>query len=263
MRSTSPWKSAHPLLIDLPTLRTLAGQRIFEVVVNAFTLHLRAGQWDQVVGELDAYGGLGERQGQSFCPVGLSRTPYESGDHAVRSQCERIRTVILAPTKKTWAGSILPFFGSRGALQSRCSPTIGSCRCSCTRKDTGSVSRACDSSRVLVAMLSAGVLTCKNTAEEIRRLMQWRYRFLVPAPEILFELAHKGAADSPPGDALLDVAFYLHDCMGDPGLHCGLEQSEPPLPMAVKLAAEWGNAITAFLPMVWRDNRFSRTPRRD
>lgn len=250
-----PLEIGAALLMDLPTLRTLVGQRIFEAVVDTFAVHLKAGQWDELVRELDAYNSAASAKDSHFAL-------WDSVERLMRTGTVRFEPVRMDTDRNLGAdeedsGGV--YLDSWALARSLAKPLLADDRVLQVlmyQEDTGSVSRACDSSKALVAMLMAGVLTCKDTAEEIRRLMQWRYRFLVPPAEILFELA-LGAADSPPGDALLDVAFYLHDCLRDPGLHCGLEQSEPPLPMAVKLAAEWGNAITAFLPMVWRDSRFS------
>ena len=76
-------------------------------------------------------------------------------------------------------------------------------------------------------MQKSGEYGASSAARDLRQLINWRYRFLVPSADILFAWAEE-SAENLPGPGLLDAAFYLHDSLRDPGLHCSPEQSEPP-----------------------------------
>jgi predicted Zn-dependent protease len=110
--------------------------------------------------------------------------------------------------------------------------------------------------QLILALLYADKLTLDDASKDYRKLMAWRYRFIVPPPEML-KLWADEAIDAPPGDALLDVAVYLHDSLRDPGLHCGLEQCEPPMPVALKLVTAWTHSIATFIADVWGDEKYS------
>jgi len=75
------------------------------------------------------------------------------------------------------------------------------------------------------ALMTGGKLDSGKAAAAIRQLMAWRYRFIVPPPGILKALADPYRAN-PPGEALREVAEYVHDCMRDTGLFGGRENTE-------------------------------------
>jgi hypothetical protein len=88
------------------------------------------------------------------------------------------------------------------------------------------------------------------------QLMRWRYRFITPDVRMLKTIAaqYAGAA---PGTDIVDITRYIQDCMSDPGLFGGLEQSEPPTSMALKLYMTWTATLGEFLADVWLDDTFS------
>ena len=122
-------------------------------------------------------------------------------------------------------------------------------------EDSGSTSRAFSSAHFLLAMLESGYCSEDIVAADFHRLMCWRYRFLTPPPRLLLAWAKQSIAN-PPGDALLNVAVYLHDCLRDPGLHCGLEQTTTPMPIAVKFVTAWFDSIARFVAGIWADDAF-------
>jgi hypothetical protein len=70
---------------------------------------------------------------------------------------------------------------------------------------------------LLAALRSAECITDAEFADAWLQMARWRYRFLVPTPEVFLTLASRNAA-FPPGDELRAVCRYLHDCSLDPGL---------------------------------------------
>lgn len=91
--------------------------------------------------------------------------------------------------------------------------------------------------------------------EAFLKLMRWRYRFLVPSVDMLLYLAKEYAAN-PPGQDLQDISLYIHDCMRDPGLFAGPENTTRKESMAAKLYAAWTKIIAEFLAGVWADSEF-------
>lgn len=90
------------------------------------------------------------------------------------------------------------------------------------------------------------------------QLARWRYRFLVPPPDVLVALAARHP-NFPPGEELRDVCRYVHDCCLDPGLLCGMEPVQPPVSVGWRYFQSVVQAIGHFLMQVWHDPRFDRT----
>jgi nucleoside phosphorylase/tetratricopeptide (TPR) repeat protein len=109
---------------------------------------------------------------------------------------------------------------------------------------------------VILALMNAGRLDSETAANAIRKLMSWRYRFIVPSPTILKVIADP-YRKNPPGQAFKDVAEYLHDCMRDSGLFGGPEKTELGESMAMRLYLAWISNIAEFLVLVWADEGFT------
>ncbi len=101
-------------------------------------------------------------------------------------------------------------------------------------------------------MAKAGTLTPDETADALIKLMDWRYRFIVISPQILKLLVDRYRTH-PPGSALRKIALYVHDCMRDEGLFGGLEASNPPVSIAMRLYQTWTQNIVQFIMDVWMD----------
>lgn len=108
---------------------------------------------------------------------------------------------------------------------------------------------------VLSALVEAGGIDIDRAAQFFLSLVRLRYRFLLPPTEFLVALARRFRSH-PPGEQLREVARYVHDCMRDPGLHGGMEPTEPPVSMAVHLWHQWAMAVAKFLVAVWHDDDF-------
>jgi hypothetical protein len=100
------------------------------------------------------------------------------------------------------------------------------------------------------------LINVETLSNAFLRLMNWRYRFIVPPKCILIFLA-KRYKEHPPGQDLQDVAFYIHDCMRDSGLFTGPENTTLKETMAARLYATWTRTTTEFLAGVWADSQFS------
>jgi hypothetical protein len=110
---------------------------------------------------------------------------------------------------------------------------------------------------LISALLAAGKLDASKAAEYILRLMQWRYRFILPNEKILKALAEQYRSNLP-GQALQEVAEYVHDCMRDMGLFGGPEKTEKGESMAMRLYVSWLSVISRFLISIWNDELFSK-----
>ena len=108
---------------------------------------------------------------------------------------------------------------------------------------------------VVQALAAEGVITSEQHATAWLQLARWRYRFLTPTPGVLLELAARHA-EFPPGDDLRQVCRYLHDCLLDHGLHCGMEPTTPPISVGWWYFQTAARAIGRFLMRVWHDPRF-------
>jgi hypothetical protein len=109
---------------------------------------------------------------------------------------------------------------------------------------------------LISALMTTGKLNASKAAESIQRLMQWRYRFILPTADILKVLAGQYHTN-PPGQALQEIAEYVHDCMRDTGLFGGPEKTEIGESMAMRLYLSWTSVISKFLIIVWDDESFS------
>jgi hypothetical protein len=108
----------------------------------------------------------------------------------------------------------------------------------------------------ILALAESGQQDEAKAAECIRQLMQWRYRFVLPSAAILKALAAQYRMN-PPGQALHEVAEYVHDCMRDTGLFGGPEKTTLKDSMATRLYLTWVTTTTDFLVEVWNDQSFT------
>lgn len=245
------------LSIDLLTLRTLAGQPIFETVLQVFRVHLESKYLSRLHDEIQARQRAREaRQSHNalwtmaadlkahdlldWIPVSQGPGPdddaeeYVNGIEAMHLDSVKLAQELDLPVIAD--DRVLHILRQQGAAeQSSC---------------------AFSTDQLLLWMLERNRSSVAEIALSFRRLMKWRYRFLVPPPSILHEWARESKT-RPPGDALLDAAFYLHDCLRDPGLLCGFEQSEPPMPIALRFVTSWVDSIASFLADAWNDGEFS------
>lgn len=104
------------------------------------------------------------------------------------------------------------------------------------------------------------VISIEEYASFFLELCKWRYRFLIPDSHILLYFA-KEFRNALPGKALLTLAEYGRKCMEDRGLFMGMEATEPPTLLGIKLHILWTNRWITFLAEIWQDESFSSDAR--
>jgi Tfp pilus assembly protein PilF len=243
------------VLIDLMTLRTLANQTVLEPILESFVVGIRNSQYQRIIAELQAHdtaraaksahddlwhtvADLATRGKIRWQGIPADQQ-FNDESHEGETHPVYLDAVLLAKHLK------LPLLVDDRVLQVLV-----------YQENSSSRSQAFGSDCLLRALATRRVGNSAALASDFRRLMTWRYRFLVPSPDLLFSWAEE-SVDNLPGPALLDAAAYVHDCLRDRGLHCGLEQSDPPMSLAAKFVVTWLNSIAVFLARVWKDNRFS------
>jgi predicted Zn-dependent protease len=242
------------IVVDLMTLRTLSDQTVFDPILQWFKVHIEASQREGLIAEINAHekarairathdsfwntvADLQSRGKLQWQPVPPDSTHEEQDDDTPPSLyldsprlAEHLNKPLLADDRVL---QVLMFQGT-----------------------PASASQAFGSACLLQGLLDSGAASLREVANDIHRLMQWRYRFIVPSAEVLSEWASL-SIENLPGPELLDAAMYLHDCLSDPGLLCGFEPTDPPMPMAAKFVNSWMNSIVSFLARIWNDVGFS------
>ena len=121
--------------------------------------------------------------------------------------------------------------------------------------DTATRSSAFGTDVLLDRLFETNRISIEQATDDYLKLMKWRYRFLVPKAVYLKNLADRSRKNLP-GPDLMDVAKYIHDCMQDPGLLCGIENSEPPMPLAFKLNFAWVTTVIEFIRLLAEDDDY-------
>lgn len=109
---------------------------------------------------------------------------------------------------------------------------------------------------ILALSESCDKLNASSAADAMLTLMRWRYRFIIPSVSILKTYAAQYRRN-PPGLPLRNVAEYVHDCMRDAGLFCGIENTELNESMAIRLYSSWLNILAEWLVDLWSDCTFT------
>ena len=122
----------------------------------------------------------------------------------------------------------------------------------CCRTRSTSATTSFGTAHVLRALAAHKAITFDQYGTALRKLMEWRYRFILIDPALLKHWALKSLSTIP-GPDLMAVARYLHDCCRDPGLFGGLENSNPPTSMSMKFYMTSESAIGEFVGSLWTD----------
>jgi tetratricopeptide (TPR) repeat protein len=109
---------------------------------------------------------------------------------------------------------------------------------------------------VLKFLYEKEIISIGEYADKFLQLCKWRYRFLIPDKRILVYFAQE-YKHNPSGEPLRIIGDYGRSCMKDPGLFMGLEQTEPPIPLGLKLQIKWVAVWTEFLCLIWQDDEFA------
>jgi hypothetical protein len=239
------------LLVDLTTLETIAHFGLLDAVAGFYRVRVTAQAHREVIQRLNAIAYQEETRGWHMDLWSRLRgdARFKFVPHSVP---EGLRGKDREPK------DYLPFLACFIAQQTK-TPRMADDRvCQAfTLNGMAEVPNAAFGSDALtLALMAGGRLDSERAAAAIRQLMAWRYRFIVPSPEILKALADPYRAN-PPGEALREVAEYVHDCMRDTGLFGGRENTEMGDSMAMRCYLAWMSNIAAFLVLVWADEGFA------
>ena len=234
------------VLMSLTTLRSLANAGHLDALAKTLNIRLGRADYDMLVAETRAAGRHQQTREEHaalwediqadprFVGTPVSAPPefQEKGDSP--TEARHLASVWLADQEK------IPLLADDRLLQGLA---------------IYKGARAFGTDRFLVALGQAGILPWDEVAEKFLTLIRWRYRFLLPCPEILVALA-KRHAKRPPGQPLRDVAAYVQDCMRDPGLPSGYADATPGSSLAHAVFYRLTAIAGEFAVDVWADGGF-------
>jgi tetratricopeptide (TPR) repeat protein len=239
------------VMVDLNTLETMANAGLLDAVAGFYRLRITAGAHLEVIQRLDAVAYQEE-----------TRQWHMDLWHRLRGNA---RFKFLPHTvPEAMRGEdrddkdYLPFLACFIAQETK-TPLLADdrvCQAFTLNELTTVPHAAFGSDVVALALMAASKLEAGKAAAVISQLMAWRYRFIVPPPEVLKLLADQYRV-FPPGQSLQRVAEYVHDCMRDTGLFGGPENTEMKDSMAMRIYLTWVSAIAEFLVLVWADEGFT------
>ena len=261
--SSNVLKIGQRIVIALSTLRTLALKSAFVNILDAFEVFMLASDQRKLHSELQAHDAARD-----------ARHNYEELWNTV-IELESQQKLKWMPVQRADSDETFPEFNEGNTLPSLHLDSLKMARIlnkplladdrviqvqmfnsNCSESWYSFGSELC-----VLALAEAGRISNKSCSDAFLKMMRWRYRFLIPDAITLKSYADD-CRNNLPGDSLLDVAEYLHGCLRDPGLHCGIEDSEPPMPMAAKLATTWMDVVVTFLTYIWNDGEYSESEAR-
>lgn len=234
-----------PIRCGYLTLQQLAEQSLLGTVCSAFDdVRISINDQAQLVRELDGFRQLAETQ------------LWHDELWEILSKSNRVTatTILLRPESASESESAdAPFADLDAALlaQQEHIPLLADdrvCQQIVLHSDQPTQT-AFGTDCLIVKLLEAGCIDEEQAARAYLQLVDWRYRFLIVPSSIMKVIATKFAAND-----LRRVAWYLHDCMSDPGLPGGLEATEPPLPIAFRFFQDWLKVIGDFVAELWLDD---------
>lgn len=239
------------ILVDFSTITTLVSANLIDAVVKYFTVMIDEDDFNAVISRLQNFASL---------------------DEAKSSHSAMWRQVMENSVFET----VLPSKNKIGANKNFSNkPDIAMAAMTVARESNISLfadDRVCQAvllnerrqdgfpafgtDQILLALLAESILDIDQVANHFLRLMEWRYRFLVVSPQIMLVYAKRYILH-PPGAELRVVSRYIQDSMRDPGLFAGLEQTDPPSIIALRLHQTWARVVVEFLIDAWMDLEFS------
>jgi len=245
------FESSEAIRVAVSSLQTIHAIGLFDAVVNAFNVHITDGEAKEISREISAVAFRDEtlKWQDELWNVLHSDLRFKQVPHAPHPG--------LADT--TSENPLDPYIAASLLAQQQKIPLLADDRVLQmlvhSNSETGPCS-AFSTNHTLAAMGEAGLLDAVEMARCYLKLLEWRYRFVVPPDSVLKTFADS-YPDYPPGQDLRQASLYVHDCMRDRGLFGGLEPTEPPSSMAVQLFLRWVWVITQFLTKVWEDVDYS------
>ena len=239
------------VMVDLTTLETMAHSGLLAAVTGFFNVRITAQSNRNVIQNLNAIAWQEETRGW-----------HMDLWNGVRKD-SRFRLVVhTVPDEMRSKGQevkdYIPFLSNFIAQETH-TPLLADdrvCQAFMLGVTKDAPNAAFGSDTFILALLADGKIDSKRAADAFRQLITWRYRFLIPPPAILKVWADNYRGN-PPGQALREVAEYVHDCMRDPGLFGGSENTALGDSMAMRAYLTWDSNIADFLVLVWADESFT------
>lgn len=246
----APLARLQDVLLDLPTLDMVTQSGLLDAVTAFFRVHILPGAQREIVQRQTAIAWQEETREWHMDLWHRLRhdARFRFVPHAVPEEMRR---------KNVNLKDHLPFLASFVALETN-TPLLADdrvCQALILNGIADPPPTAFGTDVLVVALMADGRLEPAKAAAAIRQLMAWRYRFIVPPPEVLKVLADQYRG-KPPGQAMQEVAEYVHDCMRDPGLFGGPEPTQVWESMAMKCYFTWVTTIAEFLIQVWTDGEY-------
>lgn len=242
------------ILVELSTLETLTHFGLLDAVAGYYRVHIREKARTELRQRLEQIHYQEETRKWHFDLWNRLRDNprFRFVSHTVPKGMREMRKKKLDPTDH------LPFLASFVALETGAPLLVDDrvCQALALNERPETTHAAFGTEALISSLMTASKTDKSKAAESIRRLMQWRYRFVLPTSEILKALAEQFRTN-PPGQALQEVAEYVHDCMLDTGLFGGPEKTDKHESMAMRLYLSWLSVISKFLISVWDDESFS------
>lgn len=239
------------IVIDLSTLRTLSQAGALEIVTDFLSIHITAQQNTELVASLDAITKQEKVREWHLDMWSAIRADsrFVSISHFVPPELQQDRdrhtpeldVDIAAPLVAEQVGVPL-------LVDDRMIQMIG------LNRSRGSTQAAFGTDHLLKILNRSELMSISDFTESLLQLMRWRYRFVIPTPEMLKHLSDQFT--HVPAKPMQEVALYAQDCMRDPGLFSGLEATQPPQMMAFHLYQEWVTTVTEFVLLVWNDDAY-------
>lgn len=113
---------------------------------------------------------------------------------------------------------------------------------------------------LLLELLAQDKLSLDQYTRCFMKLVEWRYRFLVPDDRLLLYLA-KQYKHRPLGSELEAIADFGRHCMEDQGLLLGPEATDPPKPLGAVFYFRWIDRWCKLLCNIWTHDDFDQESR--
>jgi len=255
-KNRSPLQIGNTVCISEATLVTLASIDWLDLVVKHFSIQIKQVEFDDVMSRLQAFQALDSSQrkhkdlwdsiqsSDRFEFVPATKALAISGEDEIDRDIATAAYLVAKERK-------LPLL-----VDDRVCQTL------LLNEMKESPVAAFGTDVLILDMARSGALTFDEAADALLDLVAWRYRFILVPAEILKLLADRYRSH-PPGASLRQIAVYVHDCMRDEGMFAGLEPTDPPVSIAVRLYQTWIHNISEFIMDTWMDDAIDESSARE
>ena len=247
-QSTNKLDLGEALVVDLTTLTTLSKTKCFSRLLERAKLAINKDDYHRMLRELSEH-------------EQINRVNVENNQFwKLIESSEKVTSIGVEPTgKQKGEFRTIPHLDASLIAVEQNLHLLADDRVSQQLRlsESSESNTAFGSDQVILALWRAGSVTIHEAADDYLKLIRWRYRFLIPPPAFLKELADRSRSNLP-GPDLFDVARYMHDCMQDPGLLCGFEKTSPPMPVAFKFNFGWMTNSIEFVRLLAEDESYGK-----